>query len=177
MTFEKRLHSVPERLLKYLVSWGSPRKYSMIGCFLEDAFGVLSFQFWSTVLQCDAWQHPKLLDRVVSGARFETGGVFENDIAHSRYVALLCMLNKIRCNPMHLLYMVLYKYCICASAGYMRWFGLTSVCLCASSQQNLAVQQDFYSTFSGTVGRSCRPCIRRVGLAGIKSRVKAILLT
>ena len=46
----------------------------------------------------------KLLDRVVSGAYFLTGGVFECDIAHHRSVAVLCMLNKIWCNPMHPLY-------------------------------------------------------------------------
>ena len=43
----------------------------------------------------------KLLDRVVSGARFLTGGVFECDIANCRSVAVLCMLYKMRCNPMH----------------------------------------------------------------------------
>ena len=43
----------------------------------------------------------KLLECAVSGARFRTGGVFECDIAHYRSVAVLCMLYKIRCNPMH----------------------------------------------------------------------------
>ena len=42
----------------------------------------------------------KRLDRAVSGARFITGGVFECDIAHRRSVAVLCMLYKIRGNPM-----------------------------------------------------------------------------
>ena len=41
----------------------------------------------------------KLLDRAVSGAWFLTGGVFECDISHRRSVAVLCMLYKIRCNP------------------------------------------------------------------------------
>ena len=41
------------------------------------------------------------MDRAVSGARFLTRGVFECDIAHRRSVAILCMLNKIRCNPIH----------------------------------------------------------------------------
>ena len=43
----------------------------------------------------------KLLDRAVSGARLLPGGVFECDIGHRRFVAVLCMLYKIRCNPMH----------------------------------------------------------------------------
>ena len=47
--------------------------------------------------------HLKLLDRAVSGVRFLTGGVVECDIAHHRSVAVLCILYKIRCNPMHLL--------------------------------------------------------------------------
>ena len=45
--------------------------------------------------------HLKLQDRAVSGARFLTVGVFECDIAHRRSVAVLRMLYKIRCNPMH----------------------------------------------------------------------------
>ena len=45
--------------------------------------------------------HLKLLDRTVSGARFLTGGVFECDISHHRSVAVLFMLYKIRCNPLH----------------------------------------------------------------------------
>ena len=48
--------------------------------------------------------HLGLLDRVVSGVSFLTGGVFECDLAHSLSVAVLCMLYKIRCNPMHPLY-------------------------------------------------------------------------
>ena len=45
--------------------------------------------------------HFKLLDRAVSGVLFLTGGVFESFIARCRSVAVLCMLYKIRCNPMH----------------------------------------------------------------------------
>ena len=54
----------------------------------------------------------KLLCRVVSGARFLTGGVFVCDIGHRRSVAVLCMLYKIRCNPTHLLY-VIYQFAMC----------------------------------------------------------------
>ena len=77
----------------------------MIDRFLGDAFGVLSLKSWITVQQSGA-RLPihtliKLLDRAVSGARFLTGGVFECDITHCRSVAVLCMLYKIRCNPVH----------------------------------------------------------------------------
>ena len=47
---------------------------------------------------------PKLLDRVVSGGSFLTGGVFECDLAHRRSVAVLCMLCKIRCDPLRPVY-------------------------------------------------------------------------
>ena len=41
---------------------------------------------------------------MISDARFLTGGVVECDIAYRRSVAVLCMLYKIRCNPIHPLY-------------------------------------------------------------------------
>ena len=57
---------------------------------------------YCSAMWCSATDtHLKLLDRAVSGARFLTGGMFECDIAHRRSVAVLCMLYKIRCNPMH----------------------------------------------------------------------------
>ena len=65
---------------------------------------VLSCQFWSTffTVWCSAADtHLKLLDRSVICARFLTGSVFECDIVHRRSVAVLCMLYKIRCNPVH----------------------------------------------------------------------------
>ena len=46
----------------------------------------------------------KLLDHVVSGASFLTGGVLECNIVHRWSVAALCMMYKIRCNPKHPLY-------------------------------------------------------------------------
>ena len=94
----------PERLLKDLVSLGSPGACSMLDRVLGDAFGVLS---WSVLEYCSTmWcsaidTHLKLLDRAVSGARFLSGGVFECDIAHRRSVAVLGMLYKIRFNLVH----------------------------------------------------------------------------
>ena len=71
---------------------------------LERCFRVFFLpvlEHFSAVWCSAADTHLKLLDRAVSGARFLTGGVFECDIAHRRYVAVLCMLYKIGCNPMH----------------------------------------------------------------------------
>ena len=56
MTFEKHLRSVSrpasQRLGILRKSW--PGEYSMIDCFLGYALVVLSYPFWSTVLQCGA---------------------------------------------------------------------------------------------------------------------------
>ena len=70
----------------------------MIDRFLGDAFLVLSCPFRCTIA---ADTHLKLLNRAVSGAWFLTMGVFECDIAYRQSVAVLCMLYKIRCNPVH----------------------------------------------------------------------------
>ena len=45
--------------------------------------------------------HLKLLDRVVSGACFLAGGLLNCNLSHRRSLTVLCMLYKIRCNPMH----------------------------------------------------------------------------
>ena len=44
--------------------------------------------------------HLKLLDRVVRSAGFLAGGVFDCNLAHRRSVAELCMVFKIKSNPM-----------------------------------------------------------------------------
>ena len=58
-------------------------------------------EYCSAVRCSTADTHHKLPDRAVSGARFLIGGVFECDIARRISVVVLCMLNKIRCNPMY----------------------------------------------------------------------------
>ena len=143
----------------------------MLPGFCPASFGVL---FCSVVLAADT--HLNLLDRAVSGARFLTGGVFERDIAHRRSVAVLCMLYKIRCNPMHPLIMMRYLD-LSASAGYTRCPICTSVYLCGTSLQNLAVPRDFCCPLSVPMERSIAdPVFDGVGLAGFKSRANAFLL-
>ena len=120
MTFEKHLRSVSraasQRLGILRKSWRVFHDRSLLGrCFRGFALPVLEY---CSAVRCSAADtHLKLLDRAVSGARFLSGGVFECDIAHRR----------------------------CASAGYTRCSGRTSVHLCTASLQNLAVQHDFYS--------------------------------
>ena len=78
----------------------------LLRCFW--GFVLLVLEYCSAVWCSAADTHLKLLDRaVMSGGRLLTVGVFECDIAHRRSVAVLCMLYKIRCNPVHPL-MVLY---------------------------------------------------------------------
>ena len=95
-----------------------------------------------------------ILDRLVSEANFSTVGVLECDIAHRRSVAVLCMLYKVGCNQMQPLYGALPGAYMCHGASYMLFFGRTSLHLCASSVQNLAVPQEFDSFVSISVERS-----------------------
>ena len=67
-------------------------------------FCPASLEYCSAFLCSAADTHLKLLDPALSGARLLTGGVFECDISHRRSVAVLCMLYKIRFNPVHPLY-------------------------------------------------------------------------
>ena len=104
MAFEKHLRSVSraasQRLGILRTSWRVFHDSSLLGrCFRGFVIPVL--EFCSAVWCSAADTHRKLLDRAVSGARFLTGGVFECDICHRRSVAVLCMLYKIRCNPVH----------------------------------------------------------------------------
>ena len=106
MTFEKHLRSVSraasQRLGILRKSWRMFHDRSLLGrCFRGFVLPVL--EYCSAVLCSAANTHLKLLDQAVSGARFLTGGVFECDISHRRSVAVLCMLYKIRCKPVHFL--------------------------------------------------------------------------
>ena len=94
----------PVLQLRGLVSWESLGRYFMIGRFLWDLFGALSCRFleYCSAVWCSAADsHLKLLDRVVRSADFLAGGVLECNLAHRRSVAELCMLFKIKSNPMH----------------------------------------------------------------------------
>ena len=67
-------------------------------------FALLLLEYCSAVWCSAADTHLKLLDRVVRDASFLTVSAFECDLAHRRSVAVLCMLYKIRWNPIHLLH-------------------------------------------------------------------------
>ena len=104
LTFEKHLRLVSraasQRLGILRKSWQVFHGRSLLErCYRGFVLPVL--EYCSAVWCSAADTHLKLLDRVVSGARFLTGGVFECDIAHRRSVAVLCMLNKIKCDLTH----------------------------------------------------------------------------
>ena len=104
MTFEKHLCSVSRAASQTLgilrKSWRVFHDRALLGrCFRGFVLPVLEYCFAVWFSAADT--HLKLLYRTVSGARFLTGGVFEYDISHCRSVAVLCMLYKIRCNPVH----------------------------------------------------------------------------
>ena len=157
MTFEKHLRSVSraasQRLDILRKSWRVFHDRSLLGrCFRCFVLQVL--EYCSAVWCSAADTHLKLLDRAVSGARFLIGGAFECDISHRRCVAVLCMVYKIRCNPVHPLNGAIPGPCVpvLVTRGALvahRYY------LCTASLQNLAVQQDFYSILSVPLERSC----------------------
>ena len=107
MTFGQHLRSVSRAVSQRLgilrMSWRVFHDRLLLGrSFRGFVMTVLGYSF---ALQCSAADtHLKLLDSAVRVARFLTIGVFECDLAYRRSVAVLCMLYKIRCNPMHPLY-------------------------------------------------------------------------
>ena len=147
MTFEKHLRSVfraaYQRVGILRKSWRVYHDKLLLGRWFRN-FVLPVLEYFSAVWCSAADTHLQLLDHVVSGAPFLTGGVFECDIVHRRSVTVLCMLYKIRCNQMHPLCGALPGCAVYASEGYKRCYGRTSLFLFAYSAQNLAVQQDFY---------------------------------
>ena len=108
-TFEKHLRAVSraasQRLGILRKSWQVFHDRLLLGrCFWGFVLPVLKYCF---AVWCSAADtHLKLLDRVVSGTSFLTGGVCLNVTLHivDLWQYYLCCLSKIRCNPMHPLY-------------------------------------------------------------------------
>ena len=111
--------------------------------------------------------HLKLLDRVVIGASFLTGCMFECDLAHRRFVAVLCMLYKIRCNPLHPLYGALPVPYVPVRVTRGAFGSL--MCLLASEPRSIAGLLFPFQYL-------CEPGFNGVGLAGFKSRANVSLL-
>ena len=178
MTFEKHLRSVSraasERLGILRKSWRVFHDRSLLGrCFRGFVLPVL--EYCSAVWCSAANKHLKLLDRaVISGARFLTGGVFECDIAHRRSVAVLCMLYKIRCNPVHPLNGALPGPYV--SVRVTR--GALGAHLYTFAQPRCRTSQHirtFIPISASLWNDLANPAFDGVGLAGFKSRANAFL--
>ena len=130
-------------------------------------------EYCSAVFCSDADTHLRLLDRVVSGASFLTGSVFECDLAHCRSVAVLCMVYKIRCNPMYPLYGALpVPVQVTCSAVIAHQYTYAPPC-CRTSQY----RQIFIPWSVSLWSDLSDPMFNGVGLVGFKSRANAFLLT
>ena len=168
LTFEKHLRSVSRAASQRLgILRKSCRVFHdklLIGrCFWGFVLPVL--EYCSAVWCSAADTHLKLLDRVVSGACFLAGGVLNCNLSQRRSVAVLCMLYKIRCNPKHPL-------CGALPVPYDR----TSVNICASPLQNLAVAQDFYSPLSISLEWSGWPRVCWCGIGGFQEQVQCLFV-
>ena len=155
LTFEKHLYSVSraasQRLGILRKSWRVFHDRLLIGrCFWGFVLPVL--EYCSTVWCPAADTHLKLLDHVVSGACYLAGGVPNCYLSHRRSVAVLCMLYKIRCNPMHPLYGALpVPYVpVRVTHGALIAHRYTY----APPRTEPAVPQDFYSALSISLERS-----------------------
>ena len=96
MTFENHLCCVSRAASQWLgilrKSWQLFHDRLLLGrCFRGFVLPVLEY---CSAIWCSAAADLRLLDHVVSGASFLTGGVFECDLSHRRSVAVLCMLYK-----------------------------------------------------------------------------------
>ena len=173
VNFEKRLRLVsraPSQRLGILrKSW---RVYHD-RCFRGFVLPVLEY---CSALWCSAADtHLKLLDRVVSGARFLTGGVFECDIVNRLSVAVLCMLYKIRFNQMHPLNNALVgpyvPVRVTRGAPVAHWYTYGPH-RCRTSQY----RRTFVLLSVSLWNDLADPVFDGVGLTGFKSRANAFLL-
>ena len=179
MTFEKHLLSVfraaSQRLGILRKSWRLFHDISLLGrCFRGFVQTVLEYcpEVWCSA----ADTHRKLLDRAVSGARFLTGGVFECDISHRRSVAVLFMLYKIRCNPVHPLngalpkpYVTVRVRCGALLVAH-RYTYAPPLC------RTLQCCRTFTPSSVSLWNDLANPVFDGMGLAGFKSRANASLL-
>ena len=109
------------------------------------------------------------------GSQFFNWGVFECDLAYRRSVAVLCMLHKIRCNPMHPFYGALpVPYVpVQVTRGAVTAHRCTYAPLRRRTSHYhrtlIPLSVSLWNDLSG-------PVFDGVGLAGFKSRANAFLL-
>ena len=177
MTFKKHLRAVSgaasQRLGILRKSWQVFHDRLLLGrCFGGFVLPVL--EHCSAVWWSAGDTHLRLLDRVVSGESFLTGGVFECDLAHRRSVAVLCMLYKIQCIPMHPLCGALpVSYVpVRVTLGAVNAHRFTYAPPCITLQY----RRTFISLSVSLWNDLSDPVFDSVGLAGFKSRANGFLL-
>ena len=141
-------------------------------CFQSFVLPVL--EYCSAVWYSATNAHLKLLDRVVSGANFLMGvclSVIMQIVDLWQYYACRTRSGVTRFTLFVVLYLVHISQC-----GYTLCCDRTSVHLCPSSPQNLAVSPDFYSSVSVSVQRSWWPRIRWCGMARFQGQGNSFLL-
>ena len=119
--------------------------------------------------------HLKLLDRVVRSASFLAGCVLDYNLAHRRSVAELCMLFKIKSNPMHQLSGRLplpYVPARVTHGALVAHRHLFTPPRCRTSQY----RRTFVPLSVSLWNNLSDPVFDGVGLAGFKSRANAFLL-
>ena len=119
--------------------------------------------------------HLKLLDKVVRSAGFLAGGVLECNHAHCQSVAELCMLFKIRSNPMHPLSSALslpYVPALVTRGALIDYRHSFMPPRCRTSQYH----RSFVPLSVSLWNDLSDPVFDGVGLAGFKSRANAFLL-
>ena len=179
MTFEKHLRSVSraasQRLRILRKSWRVFHDRSLLGRCFRFFFVLPVLEYCSAVWCSAADTHLKLLDRAVSGARFLTGGVFKCDISHRRSEAVLCMLHKIRCNPVHPRNGALPGPCVPArvTRGALVAHRYTYA---PNRLRTLQYSRTFIPFSLSLWNDRANPVFDGVGLAGFKSRANASLL-
>ena len=176
--FEKHIHLVSRASSQRLAILSKSWRVFHDRSHLERCFRgfVLPVSEYCSAVWCSAADtHLKLLDRAVSSARFLTGGVFECDIAHRRSVAVLCILYKIRCKPMHPLNDALpgpYVPVWVARGALVAHLYTYAPPRCRTSEYRttfVPLSMSLWNDFAD-------PVFDGVGLAGFKSRANAFLL-
>ena len=159
MTFEKRLRSVSraasQRLFILRKSWQVFHDRLLLGRRFQG-FVLPVLEYCSAVwcLAADTHLRLRLLDRIVSGASFLTGGVLclsvTLHIVDLWQYCVCCTRSGVTRNTLF----VVSSCAVCAGAGYTQRRDRTSVHSCASSLQNFAVSQAFYTVVSISTERS-----------------------
>ena len=137
---------------------------------------VLPILEYCSAVWCSAADtHLRLLDRVVSGASFLTGGVFECDLSHRRSLVVLCMLftlvmvragaplygaRPVPCVPVRVtrFTVIAHRYTYAPARCRTSQYRLSFILLSVSLRNDLS-----------------DPVFDGVGLAGFKSRANAFL--